>query len=376
MSATPNPVPRTTAPLAASGAGQELRVGFITHLDQHDDLHRIYGENIRLIQALEEIGFDSAWIATRHFYSGFAALPSPFAFYGAAAQATSRIHLGTAVLPLVPDDPVRDAEEAAALDYLSGGRLQLGLGKGVPSDAYSVFAKWGGDRELEYDDKTDRLKWAVAGGEVEGTKTRIWPPNEDLLGRIYHGTSNWETIRRAARHGDGLILERFGTGDERHPDRREGFLRRQADSIVEYRRTFRDAWGGARTPYVVLSRSAWPGSLDDLARTTAKWNDFARELGRVPLDLDAAGEALADNVVWGDPEELAGRLLDDPSVLLSDELVLGIHPSHQTIDETIERARVLYERTVPIVRAAWAAHRPTLDATLDTWQIQQEWARA
>lgn len=370
------PVPRTTRPLDESGAGSELRIGFITHLDQHDDTRTIYADNIALIQELERIGYDSAWIATRHFHSGFAALPSPFAFYGAAAAATSSIHLGTAVLPLLVDDPVRDAEEASALDWISGGRLQLGLGKGVPSDAYHVFSRWGGDREAEYDEKTDRLRWALGGPEIEGTPTRVWPRNDDLLGRIYHGTSNWDTIRRTARNGDGFILERFGNGDERHPDARAGFLRRQADSIVEYRRTFREEWGLERTPHVVLSRTAWPGPLDELARSTERWNEFARAYGRVPVGLDAAGEALADNVIWGDPLDLAAQLLADPAVLLSDELVLGIHPAHQTIAQTAERARVLFEETVPVLRAAWAAARPVLDETIDAWQIEGQWVRA
>lgn len=369
------PVPRTTRPLDESGAGSELRIGFITHLDQHDDTRTIYADNIALIQELERIGYDSAWIATRHFHSGFAALPSPFAFYGAAAAATSSIHLGTAVLPLLVDDPVRDAEEASALDWISGGRLQLGLGKGVPSDAYHVFSRWGGDREAEYDEKTDRLRWALGGPEIEGTHTRVWPRNDDLLGRIYHGTSNWDTIRRTARNGDGFILERFGNGDERHPDARAGFLRRQADSIVEYRRTFREEWGRERTPHVVLSRTAWPGPLDELARSTERWNEFARAYGRVPVGLDAAGEALADNVIWGDPLALAAQLLADPAVLLSDELVLGIHPAHQTIAQTAERARVLFEETVPVLRAAWAAARPVLDETIDAWQIEGQWVR-
>lgn len=371
------PVPRTNRPLAGSGAGERLRVGFITHLDQHDDPATIYRDNIRLIQELERIGYDSAWIATRHFHSGFAALPSPFAFYGAVAAATSRIHLGTAVLPILVDDPVRDAEEAAALDHLSGGRLQLGIGKGVPSDAYHVFSRWGGDREAEYDEKADRLRWALAGGQVPGSQSSIWPRDEDLLGRIYHGTSNWDTIRRAARQGDGFILERFGNGDERTPEARPAFLRRQADSIVEYRRAFREAWGEARTPFVVLSRTVWPGRLDSFARSTERWNEAARAYGRLPLGLDAAGEALSDNVIWGEPEALAERLVeDDPSVLLADELVLGVHPAHQSIEQMIDHARVLFERTVPTIALEWKRRRPALEETVSEWRIDGEWVRA
>ena len=363
------PVPRTTQRLAESGAGARLRLGFITHLDQHEDVATIYRDNIRLIQALEDLGYDSAWIATRHFHSGWAALPTPFAFLGAAAVATSRIHLGTAVLPLLVDDPVRDAEEAAVLDAISGGRLQLGLGKGVPSDAYHVFSRWGGERESEFDSKTDQLRWALQGSQIPGSAASVWPAASDLLGRLYQGTSNRDTIRRAARNGDGLILERFGNSpEERNADGRPGFLRRQTDQVVEYRRAFREAWGDSRTPYVVTSRTGWPGPLEEAAHVTSRWAEFGKRFGRVPEGLDAAGELLSDNIVWGDPELLAQRLLEDPTIVLTDELVLGVHPAQLTIDETIERARVLIEEVAPIITAAWTAQRPELDDIVDAWQ--------
>lgn len=362
------PVPRTTAPLAESGAGQRLRLGFITHVDQHEDVATIYQDSLRLIQELEQLGYDSAWVATRHFHSGWAALPSPFAFLGAAAATTSTIHLGTAVLPLLVDDPVRDAEEAAILDAISGGRLQLGIGKGVPSDAYHVFSRWGGDREAEFDTKVDQLRWALEGPQIPGSAASVWPARPDLLGRLYHGTSNRDTIRRAARNGDGLILERFGNSpEERNATGRPGFLRRQTDQVVEYRRAFREAWGDGRTPFVVTSRTGWPGSLEEAAEATSRWAALGRQWGRIPEGLDAEGELLSDNIVWGDPEQLAQRLLEDPTIPLTDELVLGVHPAALSIDETIERARVLIQEVAPIVSEAWAAQRPGLDELVDAW---------
>jgi len=365
---TVTPVPRTTQPRAESGAGQRLRIGFITHVDQHEDVATVYQDSLRLVQELEQLGYDSAWVATRHFHSGWAALPSPFAFLGAAAAVTSSIHLGTAVLPLLVDDPVRDAEEAAILDAISGGRLQLGIGKGVPSDAYHVFSRWGGDREAEFDTKVDQLRWALEGPQIPGSAASVWPARPDLLGRLYHGTSNRDTIRRAARNGDGLILERFGNSpEERNATGRPGFLRRQTDQVVEYRRTFREAWGEQRTPFVVTSRTGWPGPLDEAAEVTSRWAALGRQWGRIPEGLDAEGELLSDNIVWGDPEQLAQRLLEDPTIPLTDELVLGVHPAALSIDETIERARVLIQEVAPIVAESWAAQRPRIDEIVDAW---------
>ncbi|WP_080796146.1 LLM class flavin-dependent oxidoreductase [Corynebacterium pacaense] len=366
MSFSTQSVQGTRAPLGTSGIGEQLRIGFITHLDQHDNLDTIFADNIRLIRELERQGYDSAWIATRHFNAGWAALPSPFAFLGAAAAVTERIDLGTAVLPLVLDDPVRVAEEASVIDHYSGGRLLLGVGKGVPSDSFHVFEGWNSDRDRNFVDKVDRLHWALEGNRVEGGSASIWPPNTNLEGRIFHGSSNIETIRNAAIKGDGLILERFGNGPERTPENRRAFHQRQADSVIEYRRVFAETWGDTRTPYVITSRTAFDGpttqeALEDFGARTARWLEQAELVGRADPAHTTEQKLLSDNAIWGDGAELAADLLSDPTIALSDELVLGIHPAAHTTDEAISHAAALLNDVVPLVRRGWAAQRAELN---------------
>lgn len=354
--------PSTLVPLSASTLGRRLRVGFITHLDQHQDLATIYRDNIRLVQGLEKIGYDSAWVATRHFGSGWAALPSPYAFFGALASATTSIGLGTAVLPVVLDDPVRVSEDVSVIDHLSGGRLLLGLGKGVPSDSFHVFESWKPDRDRNFEEKLEKLEWALEGSQVAGGSASIYPPNAALRGREFVGSSNLETIRFAARGGRGFILERFGNGPERTPEARAAFQQRQAESVLEYRRVFAETWGDSRTPYVVTSRSAYPAetteaALESAARTAHRWNEYASTIGRVDASLSSADQLLSDNFVWGDSETLAKDLLADPTTALTDELVLGIHPTTHTIDETLDKAHILLSQVVPLVEEQWRIDR-------------------
>lgn len=369
MTTSLHPPAGTRSPLGTTDIGDRLRIGFITHLDQHGDTASIYHENIHLIQELERFGYDSAWIATRHFHSGWASLPSPYAFLGAAAVSTERIGLGTAVLPIVLDDAVRVAEDVAVLDHLARGRLLLGVGKGVPSDSYHVFDSWRPDRDRNFEEKVDTLHWGLAGGQVEGGQSSVWPVNPGLQGRIFHGSSNLETIRSAARRGDGFILERFGNGPERTPQARRAFQQRQADSVVEYRRVFAETWGTERTPWVVTSRTAYPGrsteeALAEASATTSHWNQFAASIGRVDPDHTPAEQLLSDNAIWGDPATLVADLLADPTVPLTDELVLGIHPASHTIEETVDKARILIEDVVPALQDGWAAARRELLAAV------------
>ena len=91
------------------------------------DRYRLATEQIVLA---ERLGLESAWVAQHHFHAGEGGLPSPFVFLASAAAATSRIRLGTGIVTLPLELPIRVAEDAAVCDLLSGGRLEAGGGAG------------------------------------------------------------------------------------------------------------------------------------------------------------------------------------------------------------------------------------------------------
>src|SRR3954453_12849661 len=84
---------------------------------------------LEVIELGEQLGFDSAWVRNRHLQYG---ISSPVAVLAAASQRTSRIELGTAVIPLGWENPLRLAEDLATFDLLSGGRLNPGVSVGPP----------------------------------------------------------------------------------------------------------------------------------------------------------------------------------------------------------------------------------------------------
>ncbi|MEE9240953.1 MAG: LLM class flavin-dependent oxidoreductase [bacterium] len=79
--------------------------------------------------AADELGFDTVFIAEHHF-SRVGICPSPLMILTAIAQKTSRIRLGTGICVMSFHNPVHLAEQAALVDVLSGGRLELGVGRG------------------------------------------------------------------------------------------------------------------------------------------------------------------------------------------------------------------------------------------------------
>jgi alkanesulfonate monooxygenase SsuD/methylene tetrahydromethanopterin reductase-like flavin-dependent oxidoreductase (luciferase family) len=94
-------------------------------------------ERYRLAEAqiahAERFGYDAAWVAQHHFHEHEGGLPSPFVFLGHLAARTTRIRLGTGIITLPLEFPVRVAEDAIVLDLLSNGRLELGVGNGQPN---------------------------------------------------------------------------------------------------------------------------------------------------------------------------------------------------------------------------------------------------
>src|SRR3712207_4951586 len=84
---------------------------------------------LEVIELGERLGFDSAWVRHRHLQYG---ISSPVAVLAAASQRTRRIELGTAVIPLGWENPLRLAEDLATVDVLSGGRLNPGVSVGLP----------------------------------------------------------------------------------------------------------------------------------------------------------------------------------------------------------------------------------------------------
>jgi alkanesulfonate monooxygenase SsuD/methylene tetrahydromethanopterin reductase-like flavin-dependent oxidoreductase (luciferase family) len=116
-----------------------LRLGFFTRLlDQADAAERYRLATAQIIHA-ERCGFDSAWVAQHHFHEDEGGLPAPFVFLSQVAARTTRIRLGTGIVTLPLELPVRVAEDAAVLDLMCGGRLEVGIGPGGNLSAYDAF---------------------------------------------------------------------------------------------------------------------------------------------------------------------------------------------------------------------------------------------
>ena len=110
-----------------------------TYLPETRDAHTHYHNMVEQVVYADRIGIDYAWMVEHHFVRHGGLLPANYAFLSYLAGRTERIRLGTGATILPLNDPVRVAEQAAALDQLSGGRFDFGVGRGFIRDEFDAF---------------------------------------------------------------------------------------------------------------------------------------------------------------------------------------------------------------------------------------------
>ena len=126
-------------------------------------------QSIELAVAAEEVGVDGAFVRVHHFARQLA---SPFPLLAAIGARTKTIEIGTAVIDMRYENPLYMAEDAAAADLISGGRLQLGVSRGSPETALDGSQSFGylpAEGETDADlarHHTEVFRAAIAGAGV------------------------------------------------------------------------------------------------------------------------------------------------------------------------------------------------------------------
>lgn len=111
-----------------------MKFGYFANVTNrtHKPYAQLIAEQIELAQFCDRTGWDSIWYTEHHFsYEGFEAVPNPVMMSTWAAAHTKRIRLGQAANIITYWHPLRFAEDLAMLDHMSGGRVEVGVGRGI-----------------------------------------------------------------------------------------------------------------------------------------------------------------------------------------------------------------------------------------------------
>jgi alkanesulfonate monooxygenase SsuD/methylene tetrahydromethanopterin reductase-like flavin-dependent oxidoreductase (luciferase family) len=197
----------------AEGGGPPVTFGLFDWVDADGarDAGQLYTERLDLLADAESAGFDIYHLAEHHG-TPLGLAPSPSVFLAAAAVRTTRIRLCPLVYVLPLYHPTRLAEEIAMLDQLSGGRLEIGVGKGGNPHELLCYGIEPGDAQRRYDEVFDSLMRSLEHGTIGGTggaggggqmpiRTRQSPRPP-----VWYPTSNPESVPGLGTRGINTIL--------------------------------------------------------------------------------------------------------------------------------------------------------------------------
>ena len=332
-------------------------LAFFTRLLDEAPAAERYRLALDQIRHAERFGIGRAWVAQHHFRGAEGGLPSPFVFLAAAAAATTEIRLGTGVVTLPLEDPVRVAEDAVVADLLSSGRIDLGLGSGGNPSSFVPFGLTAAEKSAAYDEKLRVLLAALDGREIGGGNT-LYPDAGTLGGRVWQATFSAAGGVRAGRPGHGLLLSRTQprTADDPHAP-----LARLQNPIID---AYLDALPPGAAPRVTASRTVF---VADERRDALRFAEVG--LRRAAEGFRAAGqtipgESLDELIValdthLGTPQEVAESLAGDETLGRATEIAFQVHSVDAPHEHVLRSIELFATEVAPIL--GWGARDSAAD---------------
>ena len=325
-------------------------------LSQAETIRRVVDEGV----LAEDVGLEFFGIGEHHTNDW--PMPAGDVVLAAIASRTANIHLGSAVLVLSSDDPVRVFQRYSTLHAISAGRAEVILGRGSSIESFPLFGYDLADYETLFEEKTQLFSELLQGGRVswQGT-TRAALNDADVVPHLESGPfpvwigvgGSPESVVRAARYGFGLMLAIIGGP----PSRFVPFSHLFAAALDKYDQPARPV--GVHAPGHIAASDEeardelWPHYRDILTRV-------GRTRGWPPPSKDQFLRETGPDGAWhvGSPDSVARKIAANLPALGASRFDLKygmVGLQHATITRTIE----LYgTKVVPLVREMLADTDP------------------
>jgi alkanesulfonate monooxygenase SsuD/methylene tetrahydromethanopterin reductase-like flavin-dependent oxidoreductase (luciferase family) len=189
---------------------------FLMQRDEAWSEHDVFDSGLRQMLAAESQGYHSVWIAEHHFNDyGLCPAPTVLASYVAARTTTLRLGMGVSLLPL--HHPVDLAEQLAMLDVVSGGRLDVGIGRGGTLQDYQTFQSDRSDSRKRVEEGIALMQqcWSGQPFDFEGRfhsaeRLHVRPrPAQQPHPPLFIAANSEDSVRSAARLGLPILSAFF-----------------------------------------------------------------------------------------------------------------------------------------------------------------------
>lgn len=189
-----------------------------------DDEWRLYNDALDQLELADKLGYDYAWEVEHHFLEEYSHSSAPSVFFGAASQRTKNIRLGHGIYQLTTNHPAKVAANVAALDLLSNGRVDLGMGESASITELEPF-------DIPFKEKREIFEDAVrclvpmftsANHEHHGpyfdfpARNVLPKPRQKPHPPLWTACSQLPTIAYAGEKGLGALGFQFVSADAAH----------------------------------------------------------------------------------------------------------------------------------------------------------------
>jgi alkanesulfonate monooxygenase SsuD/methylene tetrahydromethanopterin reductase-like flavin-dependent oxidoreductase (luciferase family) len=339
-------------------SGMNLEFGVFDHLDRNDlPLRDYYEQRLKAIDALERSGFYAYHVAEHHF-TPLGMAPSPSVFLSAIAQRTRRLRFGTFVYALPVHHPLRVLEEICMLDHMSGGRLEIGFGRGSVPFEISYYGQNAEERQQIYAERLElilkaftvrTLTWNGRYDQFKNVPMELTPfqkPHPPL----WYGAHSPDSAERAARKGLNMV-----TND----------MPANARAIVaRYQQVWREVQASAAFPKIGIVRFIVVAESDSEALSSARrsylrwrssFNYLSERNGTLPdspLNVESFDKLISQGQgIAGSPQTvraaLAAQIEESGANYVVGQFCLG----DLTLDEMLRSVELYAIQVMPALQA-------------------------
>ncbi len=290
--------------------------------------HAIYQQDMRLALSAESLGFESVW-GVEHHFTDYTMTPDVTQFLSFVGGQCKKVKLGTMVIVLPWNDPMRVAEKVSMLDCMSDGRTLLGIGRGLGRVEFEGFRVPMGESRERFVECAETILQGLEQGYCEYDGQFIKQPKAPIRPAPFRSFKN-RTYAAAVSPESSLIMARLGLGILVIPQKP---WEEHAKELKDYADVFRQEQGVAPPrPYVAgwVACDKDAGRAEDMARKYigGYWHSVVKhyEMGGSHFEqtkgyeyykrmtdtigsqgVDAVTEFFMNLQVWGTPAQCGAR---------------------------------------------------------------------
>ncbi len=182
---------------------------------------QLYRNALDQVELADRLGYDYAWEVEHHFLEEYSHSPAPEVFLGAASQRTRQIRLCHGIMQLTTTHPARCAERIAALDLVSGGRVEFGTGEIASITELEPFGVAFAEKRAIWEEAIQAIIPMFRDGGCEHHGKYFDMPLRNVVPKplqkphppLWCACSQLETIEMAGRRGLGALAFQFLSAD-------------------------------------------------------------------------------------------------------------------------------------------------------------------